>query len=175
MNKIILYTDAGCAKGRGGFAFLLQFTENQQKQIIGYGNTTTENPIYMELLAIKKALEFLYCQKLFEYEIDLCCDVLSIIHFFNNRAYVNYLGVENKKRFRNFKKYYLELLHEIICLIESVKISNIRFVKVKSKKDEFNKLVHTYATFARNSNTVAEECLYILDMKEIVYEGIMNI
>lgn len=135
MKNITLYTDAGCAQGKGGFAFLFRFYGNQPKQILGYGNTATEDALYIELLAIKRALEFIYYQNLSEYEIELCCDVLSIVHFFNDSAYKKYLVDDGKKCFRKFMTSNLDLLQDIIFLIESTDKGNIRFVKVKSKKN----------------------------------------
>lgn len=61
----------------------------------------------------------------------------------------------------------MNILPDIVGLLDTIQIPNVKFIKVKSKQDRFNKLVHSYAAFARSSCNAGKECSYIYELQEI--------
>lgn len=112
-------------------------------------------------------MEYIVFHDLSQYEIELNCDVLSIINFFSENNYRNFLAEEGMVRYKKFVKSNLNVLPDIVDLLDSIKIVNVKFIKVKSKKDRFNNIVHTYATFARSSCIAGKECSYIYELQKI--------
>ena len=73
INKIVLYTDAGCVEKNGRYGFLIRYQEKNAKQILGLGCIETTNSLLVELVAIKRALEYVIFHDLSQYEILLMC------------------------------------------------------------------------------------------------------
>jgi len=129
---------------------------------LGFGCIETDNSLLAEMVAIKRALEYIVSHNLSQYEIELHCDVISIIKFFNENNYKNFLAEKGMVRYKKFVKSSLTVLPDIVGLLDSIKTPNIKFIKVKSKKDRFNNIVHTYAVFARSLCNAGKEYIYEL-------------
>lgn len=165
MSKIIGSSDGSYAEGKGGFAFLLDFEDGQSKELLAYGNTTANNPTIVELLAIKRLLQYVILEDLYKYDIEIRCDVSEIMYLVNYVAYKGnnkYIGGKGNSK---FVKSNFDFIDSLISLIEFFPQNKLKFVPVKSNKCQQNRVVHNYANIARKMNLLDEECIYVLNKR----------
>lgn len=163
MRKIKIYTDSSFKKNKAGISFLINFPDKDD--ILAYTNLKCRKSIQAELLAITHALKYLLSidmsyQDVF---IDVATDEFSIVEVFNNQKYkmwdlTLWKKEDGKTVIRCAKEWF-----ELSCLVKCFE-DKIHFSKV-TNKDSGNRIVHTYASYAKKIQLCSKNSLHIIERK----------
>lgn len=175
MREIKIYTDGSFKKNKAGISFLIIFSDKDGT--LAYTNLKCKKTIQAELLAITHALKYLLNQNM-NYKdifIEVVTDEISIVEVFNNQKYkiwdVCQWKKENGRTVIRCAKEWFELSCFVKCFED-----RIHFKKA-TKNDSRNRIVHTYAGYARKIQLCSKNSLHIMERKtgkDFAYKGLVN-
>ena len=171
MDKITIYTDGSYNKNHtkcAGIAFLYLHSESQV-HTIGYSSIFVNNSSQAEILAVIYALKYLKYLNIECDYIEVRCDDINIIDFFNSKKFIKYPIKEWKKSDNEFMIDTKQLWYEFTCIINNFKGSKLIFKKEK-RGSQCNKVVHRYAQTASALNNAKDKLLYINKGKKMYSE-----
>lgn len=162
LSKFIIYTDGSFhnigRNKKSGIAFLYIFPDTQE-EILAYSFVSVEKSTQTELLAIIYSIKYFIKMDIHCDFIEILCDDISIVDFFNNKEHIICQNSMWKKPSGKPIRKCVEVWHELSYLVSSFPEGKIVFLKA-DKGNEYNKLVHDYANTAAKLGRSQDNTLY---------------
>ena len=181
-STVYIFTDGAfndISKDAGIGILVSSYIRTRFPEVMMYGSVRVTSSIEAELLAIYKALQYIYINQVEASEFQIGTDLIQIVEVFNEKIYEEW----DKNGWVGTKKSVCkELIYKIRCLVELVGIEKIKFKKIKSNGNLMNKIAHRYARKGMKEKLGAElhgeSYLYLLektcmDSKGIAYTEAM--